>query len=393
MKKIARAQKHLSDRGLDGWLLYDFARCNELLYQFLELPKDRTYRRRFFYWIPASGDPVKIVHAIESHVLDGWPGEKKVYSSWQNLQKELETVLKGKAKVAMEYSPRNEIPYVSRVDGGTIDLVRSFGVEVVSSAPFLPYFTAVLTPDQAQSHIRAGKMLDRLVKEAWDWIAQHLRENKRITEYDVQQKIMADFAKHGLFTDTAPNVSVNANSADPHYFVEEKKALPIHKGDFILIDMWARENHPQAVYGDITRVGVAASHPSSKQKEVFTIVRKAQKGATDFVIRCFSEKKAPLGFQIDDVARKIIVDAGYGPYFTHRTGHNIGIELHGSGAHIDNLEMHDVRPILLETCFSVEPGIYLEGEFGIRLEYDLYVDKQWHVMITGGEQDEIVCLL
>lgn len=390
MSKIEQAQKHLLELGLDGWLLYDFARCNELMYQFLELPQ-RVFRRRFFYWIPAVGVPVKIVHAIEPQVLDHCEGEKRVYSSWVLLQKELERLLKGRKKIAMEYS--REIAYVSRVDGGTIDWVRSFGVEVVSSAPFLPYFTAVLSPFQKESLFRAGYLLDRLVHEAWDWIAMQLKKNAAITEYDVQQKIMADFKKHNLFTDTAPNVSVNANSADPHYFVDEKTALPIRLGDFILIDMWAKENHLNAIYADITRVGIAANVPSPKQQEVFAIVHKAQESVTDFVAKAFQKGKAPLGFELDDVARKIITDAGYGPQFTHRTGHNIGVELHGSGAHLDNLETHDVRPILPETCFSVEPGIYLEGEFGIRLEYDLYVDKKGLVTIVGGKQDAIFCLL
>lgn len=388
--KIKLAQEYLRKLGIDGWLLYDFARSNELLYLFLELPHNRTFRRRFFYWIPAVGDPVKIVHAIEPHILDQWPGEKKIYSSWIDFQKELGSVLKGKSKIAMEYSPNNAIPYVSRVDGGTIDLVRSFGVEVVSSAPFLPYFTAVLTKKQAESHIRAGELLDRLVQEAWDWIAKNIDQG--ITEYDAQQKILKDFAKHGLFTDSPPNVSVNANSADPHYFVDEKSAAKINRGDFILIDMWAKVDRPDAVYADITRVGVAAKHPSAKQQEIFAIVHKAQKAATDFVKNRFLEGRPPLGFEIDDVARKVITDAGYGSYFTHRTGHNIGIELHGSGAHLDNLEMHDVRPILPNTCFSVEPGIYFEGEFGIRLEYDVYVDEKGKVMIIGGSQEEIICL-
>lgn len=387
MKKIEEAQKHLDDSGIDGWLLYDFSRINEIMYQFLELP-NRVFRRRFFYWIPKCGDPIKIVHAIEPNILDHCPGQKRVYSSWEILHQELERVLKGQKKVAMEYS--REIAYVSRVDGGTIDFIRTFGVEVVSSAPFLPYFTAVLTLDQAKSHIRAGHLLDRLVQDSWNWIADHLHEN--ITEFDVQQKILSDFKKHHLFTDSAPNVSVNANSADPHYFVDQKTALSIRKGDFILIDMWAREDHPNSVYADITRVGIAASKPTDKQQEIFTIVHRAQQAASDFVAQKFKEGIAPLGYEIDDVARKIITDAGFGPQFTHRTGHNIGVELHGSGAHLDNLESHDVRPILPETCFSVEPGIYLEGEFGIRLEYDLYVNKKGLVTITGGKQDEIICL-
>ncbi len=390
MNQIQQAQKYLLEQGIDGWLLYDFARSNNLVYLFLDLPSDITYRRRFFYWIPAKGDPIKIVHAIESHVLDAWIGEKRVYSSWQRLHQELGSILRGHKKIAMEYSPMNEIPYISRVDGGTIDLVRSFGVHVVSSSSFLPYFTAVLDEDQAQSHLRAGKLLDQMVEKAWGWIAVHLREGKTITEYDVQQKIMGDFKEHKLWTDTPPNVSVNEHSADPHYFLTKSSAKRIEKGDFILIDMWAKEDSARAVFADITRVGIASLKPSKKQEEIFQIVRKAQKEATEFVKKSFQNKKKIAGFEVDDVARSIIAKAGYGPQFTHRTGHNIGVELHGSGAHIDNLEMHDVRPILLSTCFSIEPGIYLEGEFGIRLEYDLYVNPEGHVFVVGGEQDHII---
>jgi Xaa-Pro dipeptidase len=387
MIKIREAQKHLIDSALDGWLLCDFARSNEIMYQFLELPK-RIFRRRFFYWIPKRGEPVKIVHAIEPNVIDHCPGQKRIYSSWKVLHQELARLLKGQKKVAMEYS--KEIAYVSRVNGGTVDLIRTFGVEVVSSAPFLPYFTAVLTPEQAESHMRAGNLLDRIVQDAWKWTLENLQKN--ITEFDVQQKILSDFKKHHLFTDTAPNVSVNANSADPHYFVDQKTALSIRKGDFILIDMWAKEDQINSVYADITRVGIAAKKPSAKQQEVFAIVHRAQQAATDFIAQRFREGIFPLGYEVDDVARKIITDAGYGPQFTHRTGHNIGLELHGSGAHLDNLESHDVRPILPGTCFSVEPGIYLEGQFGIRLEYDVYVDQKGLVTITGGKQDEIICL-
>lgn len=391
-QKISEVQKHLKEQNIDGWLLYDFAQCNQLLYLFLELFEEMIFRRRFFYWIPAEGSPIKILHAIESHVLDEWPGEKRLYSSWQILHKELAAVLKGKKRIAMEYSPKNAIPYISKVDGGTVDLVRSFGVEVVSSGDFLPYFTAVLDEQQAQSHIRAGAALDRLVNDAWNWIAEQLKQNKALTEYDVQQKIMRDFAENNLFTDTPPDVSVNANTADPHYLPLKGKSSSIQKGDFILIDMWCKEKDKRAVFADITRVGIAAERPTSHQKEIFQIVRGAQKAATDFVIERFKQKKRVEGYEIDDVARHFIQKAGYGEYFLHRTGHNIGIELHGSGAHIDNLEMHDVRPILPGTCFSIEPGIYLEGQFGVRLEYDVYVDKEGKIEIVGGVQDEIVCL-
>jgi Xaa-Pro aminopeptidase len=393
MKKIQEAQKYLQEMKIDGWLLYDFERNNPLAHRFLDISSRATTKRRFLYWIPAHGEPVKIVHAIESHVLDHCPGAKKTYASWQSLEGAIRESLKGSHKIAMEFSPKNAIPYVSHVDGGTIDLVRSFGVEVVSSGDFLPHFTAVLSEAQIQSQQRAGKALDGIVKDAWKWIADHLKAGKAITEYDVQQKIGADFERLQLVTDDLPIVGVNQHSADPHYQPQKAGSLPIRKGDFILIDMWAKKKGETAVFGDITRVGVAAAAPTAKQQELFQIVRNAQKTAVALIKDRFAHKKRIEGWEVDAAARKVIADAGYGEFFTHRTGHNIEIELHGSGAHMDNLESHDMRPLLPSTCFSIEPGIYLPDEFGVRLEYDVLIHKDGHVEITGGEQDTIVTLL
>ncbi len=388
LEKIREAQKRLKEIGADGWLIYDFHKNNELAHLFLEIPRDQMTTRRFFYWIPVEGEPVKIVHAIESHVLDKWPGRKRTFLSWQSLQNEVKEVLKGVKRAAMEYSPMNAIPYVSKVDAGTADLIRSFGVEIVSSGNFLPYFTAVLSESQAASHLRAAHALDRIVHDAWKWIGEHLK--KGISEYDVQQMIYADFKKLGLETDNLPIVAVGAHSADPHYLPLKSGSSPIREGDFILIDLWAKEKQEGAIYGDITRVGVAAKRPTAKQEEIFRIVRNAQKAAADLVKSRFANKKLVEGWEVDDAARNVIRKAGYGDFFIHRTGHNIEINDHGSGAHMDNLEMHDERPILPSTCFSIEPGIYLPGEFGVRLEHDIYVHKDGTVEITGGEQNEIV---
>lgn len=393
MTKVEEAQKYLKEIHADGWLLYDFHGNNELARRFLEIPHHQMTTRRFFYWIPTVGKPVKIVHAIEAHALDGAEGEKRSYKSWQSLEAELKRALHGAKKVAMEYSPKNQIPYVSKVDGGTIDLVRSFGVEVVSSADFLAHFTAVLSESQIQSQLRAARGCDEVVNEAWKWIAEHLKQGKKLTEYDVQQKIAADFKKRGLISDHDPIVGVNGHSADPHYEPLKGKSSLIQRGDFILIDLWAKEEGEGAVFGDLTRVAVADAKPTEKQKEIFHIVRKAQKGAIELVKSRFRDKKRLEGWEVDEAARKVIRDAGYGDFFLHRTGHNIEVELHGSGAHMDNLEMHDIRPILKGTCFSIEPGIYLAGEFGVRLELDLIVHLDGRVEVSGGEQDEIVCLL
>lgn len=386
-KKILEAQKYLKQIEADGWLLYDFHKNNPLAHRFLEMPQKSLSTRRFFYWIPAVGDPVKIVHAIESHALDSWPGKKKIFLSWQSLEKTLADTLHGVKRAAMEYSPKNAIPYVSHVDAGTVDLIRSFGIEVVSSASFLPHFTATLSCQQGEGHIRAGKALNRIVNETWNWIVELMKKGEVFSEYDVQQKILQDFKKNKLVTDNPPIVAVNAHSADPHYEPKKESSGLVKKGDFILIDLWAKEEGENTVFADITRVAVAANRASDRQNEIFDIVRKAQAAAIELTKSRFLEAKRVEGWEIDDAARKIIQDAGYAEFFLHRTGHSIETSLHGSGANIDNLEMHDVRPILPNTCFSIEPGIYLPDEFGVRLESDVYIHGDGTVEVTGGEEN------
>lgn len=384
---IEKAKNFLTQGHIDGWLIYDFHGNNPLARSFLNLSKEMMTTRRFFYWIPAKGEPIKLVHAIEAGTLNHLPGTLKTYSSWQSLEKELGNILHGMKKVAMEYSPKNAIPYVSLVDGGTVDLVRSFGVEVVSSADFLPHFTAVLTQKQIESQLRAGKRLDEIVLKMWQWIQKNLG---KVTEYDAQQKIKEEFKKLQLITDHDPIVAVNAHSANPHYEPKKTSSSLIKQGDFILIDLWAKVE--EGIFGDITRVAVAAANPSQKQQEIFQIVHSAQKAAIELVKHRFSEHKRLEGWEVDESARAVIRKAGYDKFFIHRTGHSIEKNLHGSGAHMDNLEMHDVRPILKGTCFSIEPGIYLPGEFGVRLELDLIVHFDGSVEISGGEQDSIACL-
>lgn len=391
-EKIEKVQKYLKEINVDGWLLYDFRKSNELAHYFLNIPSHAVTTRRFFYWIPKEGEPIRLVHAIEAQVLDELPGEKWVYLSWQSLEKELGEILKGKHKVAMEYSPNNRIPYVSRVDAGTVDLIRSFGVEVVSSADFLSHFTAELTDAQVESQMHSGKALDEIVADTWKWIKKNLSEKKKITEYDVQQKIVKDFKDRKMVTDHEPIVATNAHSADPHYEPLKDKSSEIKMGDFILIDQWAKEDGENGIFADITRVAVAGSEPTEKQKEIFEIVRKAQKDAVELVKTRFEKKERVEGREVDDAARNVIEKAGYGKYFIHRTGHSIERSLHGSGAHIDNLEINDVRPLIRNSCFSIEPGIYLPGEFGVRLEFDVLILSDGSVKITGGEQDEITCL-
>lgn len=385
---INNIQKSLVERNLDGWLLYDFRRSNPLACQVLQVPEDILLTRRFFYWIPATGDPIRIVHGVESSHLDHLPGGCIVYRSWQELKASLDAILEKQGTIAMEYSPDCAIPTISKVDGGTLDLVRSCGATVVSSADILQTYTSIWTERQLKLHREAAQVLCDAVDSAWGFIRELLDASHPIDEYAVQQHILNIFSEKQCITANAPICAVNAHSADPHYSPPAEGSTPISQGDFILIDLWCKRDLPDAVYADITRVGVAEKRPTEHQQHIFNIVKKARDAATDLV----RTKKNIQGYSVDQAARDVIDAAGYAEQFVHRTGHNIGKNDHGDGANIDNFETQDWRQLLPGTCFSIEPGIYLPGEFGVRLEYDVYLHYNGEVEITGGIQDAITCL-
>lgn len=391
-KKLKEVQKNLVEQGIEGWLLFDFRRSNSLAYHFLEIPESTFTTRRFFYWIPQKGDPVKIVPLIEPYTLDHLPGIKRLYRGWQELEQTLYGLLEKKGKVAMEYSPCNALPAVSKVDAGTIELVERRGVEVVSSAHLLQRYTSLWTSEQLETHLTAAKVLEDIVDQTWAWISHTLKQGRMLDEYQVQQFMLRAMESAGCQTDHPPTCAVNAHSADPHYYPEPQRSASICQGDFILLDLWCKEKKSHAVYADITRVGVAATRPTPRQQEIFSFVKEARDRATHF-IRAHYEKHLPIqGWQVDEVCRSYLEGVGYGKYFIHRTGHHIGEEVHGPGANLDNLETHDYRELLPGTGFSVEPGIYLPGEFGVRLEYDIYLHPCGQVFVTGGIQEEISCL-
>ncbi len=392
-ERILDVQRHLAAEKIDGWLLFDFLGQNALARDFLQIDPHHLVTRRFFYWIPAKGEPIQLNHVIEPHVLDHLPGKKKLYLKWQELEASLKEILKGSKTVAMEYSPNNAIPYLSKVDAGMVDLVRSCHVDVVSSGGFLQYYTCVLSDTQLQSHLEAAEFLDRTVASAWEMIARHLNEGKKIDEYAVRTFIAAEFEQNGFVTEGLPICAVNAHSADPHFEPSKEGSSQIKKGDFILIDLWCKKKTPGSIYGDITRVGFAGNAPTPRHQEIFSIVRQAQREATLFVEKRWKAKETIRGGEVDTVCRKVIEDAGYGKYFTHRTGHNIYTKDHGPGAHIDSLETNDLRPLIPKSCFSIEPGIYLPGEFGVRCEYDVYLNADGTIRVTGGSQDAITTLL
>ena len=396
-ERVAAIQTALRDANLDGWLFYDFRGSDPLAPRILMLGEGASGSRRWYYYIPASGEPTKIVHSIERSKLDPLPGKRLIYRGWEEQHARLRETLSSGAKkkplrVAMQYSPMNDIPYVSRVDAGTIELIRSFGVELLTSAELVQQFEAVLTPAQKQSHVEASDKMHRIILEAFAEIARNIRADEAMTEYDIQQFIARRCEEEGMERENGI-VAVNANTANPHYFPTREAHLPIKRGDFVLLDIVSKLRQPGAICTDQTWTGYVGESVPEEFTRIFNIVREARDAATEFVRKNVREGKSIRGAEVDDVSRGVIKKAGYGDQFTHRTGHSIGEEGHGNGVNIDNFETRDSRRITPGVCFSIEPGIYLEGKFGIRSEIDVYVaDKD--IEVTGQPiQTEIVAIL
>lgn len=391
-EKLVKVQSDLSKEGVEGWLFYDYRRCNPLAHTFLEISKDKMVTRRFFYWIPPIGEPIKIVPLIEPYTLDHLPGLKWTYKGWQELEQYLSSLELANKKIAMEYSPYNALPNISKVDAGTIQLIEKTGAHIVSSANLLQFYTSIWSPEQLRSHLYAAEILENIVDITWCFIERSLQEGKALDEYHVQQFMLEAMERAGCETEDWPTCAVNSHSADPHYHPTPQEALPICPGDFILLDLWCKQMTEHAVYADITRVGVAASNPTKRQAEIFSIVRGARDCGTAMIKEFFENRRPIEGWQVDQACRDFIYNAGFGDYFIHRTGHNIGEEVHGPGANLDNFETHDYRQLLPGTGFSVEPGIYLPDEFGVRLEYDIYLDPIGQMKVTGGIQEKLMTL-
>lgn len=393
MFDLRQIQTALTALSIDGWLLYDFRGSNVLAQKVLHMPAGFMASRRCLYFIPAEGEPQKIVHRIESDVFDHLPGTKTIYLRWEDLESAVGSAVRGFRQVAMEYSPRNANPYISRVDAGTVELVRSFDIKVVSSGDLISMFESTLTDDQWQSHQQASLLTDAAFDRAWRFIADSVRGSGGTTESEVRDVIMDHFAEHDLTTYHPPIVGVNGNAGNPHYETGTGTETEIRDGDFVLIDLWAKLKTPRAVYSDLTRTGYVGTTVPDRYTQIFRIVAAAR----DAGIRCIQDAFAagrPLqGWQVDDAVRGVIADAGYGEQFCHRTGHNMGEEVHGNGTHLDNLETHETRRILPRTLFTIEPGIYLP-EFGIRSEIDIYIHGDGRVEVTGGDvQTEVVAIL
>ena len=393
MTRLDEIAGALKAAGLDGWLFYDFRMSDPLAYRILELPENGIATRRWFCYVPATGKPTAIVSAVEAHRLDALGADKNVYRSHQEMLAALGIALKGARRIAMDYSPGCAIPYVSRVDAGTVEMVRATGVEVVSAADLIQRFEASLTREQLASHQRAARALRSIVDETFAEIGNLISRGRAVSEVSVQEFVMSRFAAKGLATYAPPIVAVNEHSADPHFAPMREHDRAVRRGDFVLLDLWAREAGADSIYADFTWVAYVGDEIPAEHARVFDIVARARDAAVDLVQARVAAREPVSGREADRAARAVIEDAGFGEEFVHRTGHSIGREVHGAGANLDSLETLDDRALIDNTCFSVEPGIYLPGKFGVRSELDMTIEDG-RAMVSGEpRQREIVAIL
>ncbi len=387
-------QQALREAHLDGWLFYDFRQSNPIAYQVLGLRDTEMYTRRWCYFVPAEGTPVVLISAVESHVLRGLPGERRVFRTWLEMQRLLQDLLSVGARIAMEYSPMNAIPYIARVDAGTVEMVRSFGVNVVSSANLVQRFVAQLSAEQIVGHREAGRRLIAAKDQLFAWLSDELQAGVRLDEYIVQQHFMALVREAGLVMDEPPIIGVNEHSGNPHYLPTATEHSPLRRGDLVLFDFWAHLPQPGSIYADYTWVAFAGARSEipQHQRDIFEIVSRARDSGIAYVRERLAAGESVEGRHVDDVTRGVIAQTGYADYFVHRTGHSITTAEHGNGANLDNYETQDERVLLPNTCCSVEPGIYLP-EFGIRSEVNLLIFEH-DAEVTGVPiQNEIVPLM
>lgn len=393
---LKRIQTALARRGLDGWLLCDFHNRDQVAYGVLGLDGVKFTSRRWFCYLPAQGGPIRIVSKVEPARLDGGPGELRFYRSWKELHQLLSDLLAGAERVAMNYSPMNNVPYVATVDAGTVELIRSKGPEVVSAADLIQEFQSLLSPESFELHRQAGEKIQAIKDQAFVLIGEKLRAGEAITEYQVQQFIVRRFDEEGLdCMGELPIVGVNEHPANPHFEPTEQNTVAIKPGDTLLIDLWAKLARPGGIFYDITWCGFVGSEPSAKYLELFDTVCRARDACLDYIEQQLAATGSCRGCDADDACRQVIVDAGYGDAFVHRTGHSIGEEVHWTGANIDNLETKDERELVPGCCFSIEPGIYLEGEMAVRTEIDGYIREvggEPEVTVVGPIQRELILI-
>ncbi len=390
---LSAIQKALEERGIDGWLFCAFHNREHLAYRILDLDFNKMSSRRWYYYIPAKGEPKRLVSRVEPCRLDALPGQKISYLPWEELHASLKEILGAPKKIAMQYSPMNNIPYVSMVDGGTIDLVRSFGHEILSSADLVQLFEGIIDAEGYRSHLAAGDIVRRVKNEAFEEIAKALAEKRELTEFALSEFIRRRFDEEGITCgDDRPIVGINEHPANPHFEPTPEGSYVFKEGDTVLIDLWGKLKAPGSIYFDITWCGYVGDKPPAKYQEIFNAVRDARNAAVARVRQRFTAGEPCFGWEVDDACREVVVQAGYGDYFIHRTGHSIGEECHGNAVNIDNLETKDERRLMRGICFSVEPGIYLEGEMAIRTEIDCFITLEGEVVVHGELQSELILI-
>ncbi|HZP46092.1 MAG TPA: M24 family metallopeptidase [Candidatus Binataceae bacterium] len=391
MERLGQIARAVKDAGIDGWLFYDFRLSDPLAYRVLGLPETGLSTRRWFFLVGADGGTQALVSAVEANRLDALPaGRRIVYRSEREMIAGVRSLLGGCRRIAMNYSPACAIPYVSRVDGGTLELVRACGVEVVTAADLIQLFEAVLTPAQLAGHRRAAERLRLIVDETFTEIVRRIRGKIACSEYAIQRFVLERVERHGMRTDEAPIVAVNAHAANPHFSPIETPDTPIAEGDLVLIDLFAKELAPDSIYGDLTWMGYVGASVPAEYAAVFAIVARARDAAVALIQERLAARRRVSGAEADRAAREVIEEAGYGDNFVHRTGHSIGREVHGTGANLDSLETRDERALIEGACFSVEPGIYLPGRFGIRSEIDMFIEGGRAEVSGGAPQTAII---
>ncbi|HYE86708.1 MAG TPA: M24 family metallopeptidase [Vicinamibacterales bacterium] len=389
---IGAVQQALASEGLDGWLLYDFHGSNPVSYRLAGMGgTGHLATRRWFYLIPVTGEPIALVHAIERHNLDHLAGSKVVYAGRTQLQTGLATLLTGRKRIAMEYSPNCAIPYVSRVDAGTIEMVRGLGVEVLSSGDLIQQFEARWSDTAIATHRAASEKLYRIKDKAFEEVARRLRDGVPTTEYDIQQKMVGWFRDEGLVADSAPCVSAQENAGNPHYLATAADHRIIHRDELVLLDLWGKLHEPGAVYADITWIGFTGANVPERMAAAFAAICGARDAAVSTVEDAVRAGREVRGFEADRAARKVLIDAGYEHAILHRTGHSLGENVHGNGAHLDDYETHDERRIIPGSGFTIEPGLYFK-DFGVRTEINM-VWAEKGPEVTGPRQKAILSLL
>jgi Xaa-Pro dipeptidase len=388
---VPAIQTALGDEGLDGWLLYDFHGSNPIARRLAGLNgSSKMTTRRWYYLIPRTGTPRKLVHAIEPHTLDALPGDALVYAGRVALERHLTTLVSGVRRVAMEYSPDCAIPYVSRIDAGTMDLLRKLGVEPISSGDLAQRFEAVWDAAALASHREASERLYRVKDLAFAEIARGLRDGSPITEFEIQQRMVQAFKDEGLITDAAPIVAAQEHAGDPHYQPSRERPREIRRNELVLLDLWGKRPTPGAVFADITWVGFTGSSAPSQVVTVFETVARGRDAAIELVQEGTRAGRDLRGWQVDQACRRVLEEAGYSSHILHRTGHSLGEEVHGNGVHMDDYETHDERRLLPGLGFTIEPGLYFET-FGIRSEINMYISQN-DALVTGPVQTGLVML-